>query len=165
MKGINKVILIGSLGKEPEVRALGNGESVASFSLATSEKWRDKNTGETKEKTEWHKVVIFGKLANVAGQYLTKGSQVYIEGKLQTRKWTDQGGQDRHTTEVVVQGFSGVMQMLGSPNNQGRKQQYQPRQPQQPQQQYNYQNQQHQAQANNYQQVPNANDFNDDVPF
>ncbi|PQQ32458.1 single-stranded DNA-binding protein, partial [Photorhabdus luminescens] len=101
-RGVNKVILIGRLGQEPEVRYLANGGAVTNMTLATSESWRDKQTGEMKEKTEWHRVVLFSKLAEVAGEYLRKGSQVYIEGALQTRKWQDQNGQDRYTTEVVV---------------------------------------------------------------
>jgi len=111
-RGVNKVILVGNLGQDPEVRYMPNGGAVANMTLATSESWRDKQTGETKEKTEWHRVVLFGKLAEVAGEYLKKGSQVYIEGALQTRKWTDQGGQERYTTEVVVN-VGGTMQMLG----------------------------------------------------
>ncbi|MBA8781431.1 MULTISPECIES: single-stranded DNA-binding protein [Aeromonas] len=113
MKGINKVILIGNLGQDPEIRYTSGGMAIATLSLATSESWRDKQTGEQKERTEWHRVVLVGKLAEVAGQYLKKGSQVYVEGKLQTRKWQDQSGQDRYTTEVQVDSFSGVMQMLG----------------------------------------------------
>jgi single-strand DNA-binding protein len=111
-RGVNKVILVGNLGQDPEVRYMPNGGAVANMTLATSESWRDKQTGETKEKTEWHRVVLFGKLAEVAGEYLKKGSQVYIEGSLQTRKWQDQGGQERYTTEVVVN-VGGTMQMLG----------------------------------------------------
>jgi single-strand DNA-binding protein len=110
--GINKVILIGNLGKDPEVKYMPSGDAVANITLATSESWIDKSSGEKKEKTEWHRVVFFGKLAEVVGQYLKKGSKVYVEGKLQTRKWQGQDGQDRYTTEVVVQGFNGVMQML-----------------------------------------------------
>ena len=101
-RGVNKVILVGNLGQDPEVRYMPNGGAVANITLATSESWRDKQTGEQKEKTEWHSVVLFGKLAEVAGEYLRKGSQVYIEGALQTRKWQDQSGQERYTTEVVV---------------------------------------------------------------
>lgn len=111
-RGVNKVILIGNLGQDPEIRYMPNGGAVANLTLATSESWRDKSSGEMREKTEWHRVVIFGKLAEVAGEYLKKGSQVYIEGSLQTRKWTDQSGQDRYTTEVVVN-IGGSMQMLG----------------------------------------------------
>ncbi|MEL4887576.1 single-stranded DNA-binding protein SSB1 [Pectobacterium betavasculorum] len=111
-RGVNKVILVGNLGQDPEVRYMPNGGAVANITLATSESWRDKQTGEQKEKTEWHRVVLFGKLAEVAGEYLRKGSQVYIEGALQTRKWTDQSGVERYTTEVVVN-VGGTMQMLG----------------------------------------------------
>lgn len=111
-RGVNKVILVGNLGQDPEVRYMPNGGAVATISLATSESWRDKQSGETKEKTEWHRVVLFGKLAEVAGEYLRKGSQVYIEGQLRTRKWQDQGGQDHYTTEIVVN-VGGTMQMLG----------------------------------------------------
>jgi len=123
MKGINKVILVGTLGRDPEMKYAPNGNAIANLSIATSEQWNDKSTGQKQEKTEWHRVVIFGKLAEVAGQYLTKGSQVYVEGKLQTRKWQDQNtGQDRYSTEVVLSGFDSVMQMLGG-NNQGGAQQ------------------------------------------
>jgi len=111
-RGVNKVILVGNLGQDPEVRYMPNGGAVANITLATSESWRDRQTGENKEITEWHRVVLFGKLAEVAGEYLRKGSQVYIEGQLRTRKWQDQGGQDRYTTEVVVN-VGGTMQMLG----------------------------------------------------
>ena len=111
-RGINKVILIGHLGQDPEVRYMPNGNAVANITLATSETWRDKQSGEQRERTEWHRVVFFGKLAEIAGEYLRKGSQVYVEGRLQTRKWQDQGGQDRYTTEVVVD-MGGTMQMLG----------------------------------------------------
>jgi len=112
-RGVNKVILIGTLGSDPEVRYMPNGNAVANISLATNESWKDKNTGQMQEKTEWHRVVVFGKLAEVAGEYLRKGSQAYFEGKLQTRKWQDQAtGQDKYTTEVVVD-FGGQMQMLG----------------------------------------------------
>lgn len=112
-KGINKVIIIGNLGKDPEVRYTQNGGAIANLTIATSESWRDKQSGEQKEKTEWHRVVLFGKLAEVAGEYLRKGSQVYIEGKLTTRKWEDQAGVERYTTEIHVN-VGGVMQMIGS---------------------------------------------------
>ena len=121
-KGVNKVILVGNLGKDPEIRYMPSGGAVANITLATSESWRDKNTGEQKEKTEWHNVSIFGKLAEIAGEYLRKGSQIYIEGALQTRKWQDQNGNDRYTTEVVVQGFNGTMQMLGGRQGGGQGQ-------------------------------------------
>lgn len=180
-RGVNKVILVGSLGNDPEVKYLPSGGAVANISIATSESWRDKATGEQKEKTEWHRIAIFGKLAEVAGEYLRKGSQVYIEGQLQTRKWQDQSGQDRYTTEVVVQGFNGVMQMLGG-KAQGGNQQQSPQQPQQPMRQQPQQpmrqpqqqpmqqapQQQRQQQAP-MQQQPQYNeppmDFDDDIPF
>lgn len=108
-RGLNKVILVGNLWSDPEIRYLPNGGAVANITIATSETWRDKATGDNREKTEWHRVVLFGKLAEVAGEFLRKGSQVYIEGQLQTRKWKDQQGLDRYSTEVVVQGFNGVM--------------------------------------------------------
>lgn len=114
MRGVNKVILVGTLGRDPEVKYAANGNAITNISIATSEQWTDKNTGQKQEKTEWHRVVFFGKVAEIAGQYLRKGSQVYIEGKLQTRKWQDQNtGQDRYSTEVVVDSFNGQMQMLG----------------------------------------------------
>ncbi|WP_367670630.1 single-stranded DNA-binding protein [Sodalis-like secondary symbiont of Drepanosiphum platanoidis] len=115
-KGINKVILIGNLGQDPEIRYIPNGSTVANFSIATSESWKNKNTGENQEKTEWHRIVIFGKLAEIAGEYLKKGSQVYIEGSLQTRKWQDQNGNDRYITEILVNA-NGTMYMLNSRNN------------------------------------------------
>ncbi|CAL4325893.1 single-stranded DNA-binding protein [Buchnera aphidicola] len=115
-RGVNKVILIGHLGQDPEVRYMPNGNAVVNMTLATSENWKDKNTGESKEKTEWHRIVLFGKLAEIAGEYLRKGSQVYIEGSLQTRKWQDQNGLERYTTEVVVN-IGGTMQMLGNRNS------------------------------------------------
>lgn len=111
---VNKVILIGNLGKDPEVRRLNSGAPVVSFSIATSESWKDKNTGERKERTEWHNVVVFNEgLAKIAEQYLAKGSKVYVEGKLQTRKWQDQSGNDRYTTEVVLPAFGGTITLLG----------------------------------------------------
>ena len=164
-RGINKVILVGNLGQDPVIRYMPSGAAVANITVATSESWKDKATDEQKEKTEWHRVAIFGKLAEVAGEYLRKGSQVYIEGQLQTRKWQDQSGQDRYTTEVVVQGFNGVMQMLGGraqgvapaggkPQQQGgwgqpQQPQQQQQAPQQPQQQYN----------------EPPRDFDSDIPF
>ncbi|MGK5586140.1 single-stranded DNA-binding protein [Proteus mirabilis] len=151
-KGVNKVILIGHLGQDPEIRYMPSGGAVANLTLATSESWRDKQTGEMKEKTEWHRVVIFGKLAEIAGEYLRKGSQVYIEGSLQTRKWQDQSGQDRYTTEVVVN-IGGTMQMLGGNGGNQAGSQQPVRQTQQPRQP---------------QQAPQNEppmDFDDDIPF
>ncbi|MPS40910.1 single-stranded DNA-binding protein [Vibrio sp. VGrn 2] len=175
-RGINKVILVGNLGNDPEIRYMPNGGAVANITIATSDSWRDKATGEQREKTEWHRVVLFGKLAEVAGEYLRKGSQVYIEGQLQTRKWQDQSGQDRYSTEVVVQGFNGVMQMLGGRGQGGgapmggqQQQQGGWGQPQQPaQQQYNAPQQQQQQQSpqqpqQQYNEPPM--DFDDDIPF
>jgi single-strand DNA-binding protein len=112
---VNKVILIGNLGKDPEVRRLNSGDQVVSFPVATSETWRDKSSGERKERTEWHNVVIFNEnLGKVAEQYCKKGTKVYLEGQLQTRKWQDQSGNDRYTTEVVLQRFRGELQLLDS---------------------------------------------------
>ncbi|HHF3062412.1 MULTISPECIES: single-stranded DNA-binding protein [Vibrio] len=177
-RGINKVILVGNLGNDPEIRYMPNGGAVANITIATSDSWRDKATGEQREKTEWHRVVLFGKLAEVAGEYLRKGSQVYIEGQLQTRKWQDQSGQDRYSTEVVVQGFNGVMQMLGGRGQGGgapmggqQQQQGGWGQPQQPaQQQYNAPQQQQQQQQQAPQQPQQQYneppmDFDDDIPF
>ena len=120
MAGVNKVIIVGNLGKDPEVRFMPNGGAVANITVATSDSWKDKQTGEQKDKTEWHRVVMFGKLAEIAGEYLKKGSKVYLEGSLQTRKWTNQQGQDQYTTEIVLQGFNGVMQMLDGKSSQGQ---------------------------------------------
>ena len=117
---LNKVMLIGNLGRDPESRTMGNGGQVVNLSLATSESWKDRNTGERKEKTEWHRVVIFNEqLGKVAMNYLKKGSTVYIEGALQTRKWTDNSGQEKYTTEVVLQNYRGELQMLDSRGSQG----------------------------------------------
>lgn len=113
---VNKVILIGNLGADPEVRHTQDGRPIVNLRVATSESWRDKKSGERREKTEWHRVVIFNEgLANIAEQYLKKGSKVYLEGQLQTRKWQDQSGQDKYSTEVVLQGFNGTMTMLDGP--------------------------------------------------
>src|SRR5471032_3410994 len=152
-RGVNKVILVGNLGQDPEIRYMPNGGAVANMTLATSESWRDKATGEQKEKTEWHRVVLFGKLAEVAGEYLKKGSQVYIEGKLNTRKWTDQAGIEKYTTEIHVN-VGGTMQMLGGKAEGGKPaqsggQQSRPTQQSQPPQQNN----------------EPPMDFDDDIPF
>ncbi|MFV0576006.1 MAG: single-stranded DNA-binding protein [Vibrio sp.] len=160
-KGINKVILVGNLGKDPEVRYTTAGSAVAQITVATSETWKDKATSQTREKTEWHRVVLWGKLAEVAGEYLRKGSQVYIEGQLQTRKWQDQNGQDQYTTEVVVKGFNGAMQMLGGKRDEPWGQPQQPSSQRQQNGQAQVQNQQHgQAQYNE----PPL-DYDDDIPF
>lgn len=120
---VNKVILVGNLGRDPEIRATQDGREIANLNLATSDSWKDKNTGERREKTEWHRVVIFNdNLVNISKNYLRKGSKVYIEGSLQTRKWTDQSGVEKYSTEVVLQGFNGTLTMLdtkGSGENSG----------------------------------------------
>lgn len=116
MSSVNKCIIVGNLGKDPEVRSFQNGGKVCNFSVATSERWKDKNTGEQKEKTEWHNVSIMNDaLVGVAEKYLRKGFKVYLEGKLQTRKWQDQSGNDRYSTEVVLQGFDGKLVLLDKP--------------------------------------------------
>jgi single-strand DNA-binding protein len=159
MSSLNKVTLIGNLGKDPEVRFMPNGGAVANITLATSESWKDKQTGEKKEKTEWHRIVMFGKLAEIAGEFLKKGAKIYIEGSLQTRKWTNQEGNDQYTTEVVIQDFGGTMKMLGgkpeggqqSNSNQGQQSTNQGQQQGQhkPQQQGGYSQQTNQSQQNN----------------
>jgi single-strand DNA-binding protein len=117
---VNKVILVGNLGKDPEIRTLNSGDRVANLTIATSETWRDKASGERKEKTEWHRVVIFNdNLAKIAEQYLRKGSSVYLEGSLQTRKWTDQQGVEKYSTEVVLQKFNGNLTLLGGRGDSG----------------------------------------------
>lgn len=185
-RGVNKVILVGNLGTDPEVRYMPNGNAVANLSLATSESWKDQQ-GQVQERTEWHRLTMYRRLAEVAGEYLKKGSQIYVEGKLQTRKWQDQQGQDRYTTEVIVD----QMQMLGGRNEGGNQggggfQRQQPNNPggyqQQGQGQGGYQ-QQNQNQGNpNQGGNPNQNqnqggqgnkppmaepdfDFDDDIPF
>lgn len=148
-RGVNKVIIIGNLGQDPEIRALQSGSSVATISVATSEGWTDKATGQKQERTEWHRIVFFNRLADVVGQYLRKGSKIYVDGSLRTRKWQDQSGQDRYTTEIVASN----MQMLNSRQQDGGGQ-YQ----QEPQANYQQQQQPQAQQSNNL-------DFDDDVPF
>lgn len=178
-KGINKVIIVGNLGQDPEVRYMPNGNAVANISVATSESWKDAQ-GQQQERTEWHRVVIFGKLAEIAGEYLRKGSQVYLEGKLQTRKWQDNEGKDRYSTEIVID-QGGVMQMLGSKPDgasQGQSQGYGKPQQQQPQGGYAPQQQQQrqspqqrpapqpQSQPAQQNYTPNLDDgWDDDIPF
>ncbi|RDX35730.1 single-stranded DNA-binding protein [Kangiella sp. HD9-110m-PIT-SAG07] len=152
-RGVNKVILVGNLGKDPEIRYTADGRAIANITVATSETWKDKNSGQQQEKTEWHRVVIFGKLAEIAGEYLRKGSQVYFEGKLQTRKWQDQSGQDKYTTEVVVD-INGQMQMLGSRGGGGGD--------------ASFGNNNSRPQQQNQQPQPAPamdDDFDDDIPF
>lgn len=150
MAGVNKVIIIGRLGADPEVRYLPNGDAVCNCSIATSEAWKDKQTGEKKEATEWHRVVFFGKVAEIAGEYLRKGSQAYVEGKLQTRKWTDQGGVERYTTEIRAE----RLQLLGGRDEGG--------QPSAPRQQRQEPPRQPRAQS---QPAPDYDSFDDDIPF
>lgn len=144
-RGVNKVILVGNLGQDPEVRYMPNGNGVANITLATSDSYKDKNTGQMVDKTEWHRVVFFGKLAEIVGEYCRKGSQIYVEGKLQTRKWTDPQGQEKYTTEIVVDGFTGQMQMLGSRGGDQQGGGYQGNQSQGGQQSGGYQNNQSQG--------------------
>ncbi len=116
MKGVNKITILGTLGKDPDVKATSGGSTICNISVATNEEWKDKNTGEKKDRTEWHKVVFFGKLAEIAGQYLKKGDKAYIEGKVQTRKWQNQEGQDVYTTEVIA---SDLVMLGGKPKHDG----------------------------------------------
>lgn len=169
MAGINKVIIVGHLGNDPEIRTMPNGEAVANISVATSESWTDKNTGERREITEWHRIVFYRRQAEIVGEYLRKGSQVYVEGRLRTRKWQDQNGQDRYTTEIQ----GDVMQMLGSRGGQSSGDYA----PQSASQQYTPSN--YQAQSNytpqpqsrpavnkpTPQAEPPMDSFDDDIPF
>ncbi|UAW98116.1 single-stranded DNA-binding protein [Halopseudomonas nanhaiensis] len=158
-RGVNKVILIGNVGGDPEVRYLPNGNAVANVTLATSDSWKDKQTGQQQERTEWHRVVFFGRIAEVVGEYVRKGSKMYIEGRLQTREW-EKDGVKRYTTEIVVD-MGGQMQLLdGRP--QGGEQGAAPSRPQQqrPQQQPSPQPAQQQPQA-----MPDYDSFDDDIPF
>lgn len=165
-RGVNKVIIVGTLGNDPEVKYSSSGSAIANLSVATSEQWKDKQTGEKKEQTEWHRVVIFGKLAEVAAEYLRKGSQVYIEGQLRTRKWTDSNGVDKYTTEIVIPQMGGVMQMLGGKRDDYSQQQQRQQSGRQPQGGWG---------ANPQQQPPKQQspqggneppmDFDDDIPF
>lgn len=168
-RGVNKVILVGTCGQDPEVRYMPNGNAVTTLSLATSEQWTDKQSGQKVERTEWHRVSLFGKVAEIAGEYLRKGSQVYIEGKLQTREW-EKDGIKRYTTEIIVD-MQGTMQLLGGrpqEQNQGGHQQQQ-RQPQQQRQQPQRQQYQQQRQAPRQSQQgtngPDYDSFDDDIPF
>ena len=137
-RGINKVILVGNLGQDPDTRYMPSGSAVTNLRIATNESWKDKQTGEKKDKTEWHTVVMFGKLAEIAAEYLKSGSQVYVEGKLQTRKWQDKEGSDRYTTEIVAN----EMQMLGGKNAGAQREDAAPERP-----------------------AANPDDPNDDIPF
>ena len=146
---LNKVLLIGRLGADPEIKQMVNGKSVARLSLATSQSWKDKNTGEKKEKTEWHRIVVFNEgLVNVVQQYLKKGAQIYFEGQLSTRKWKDeQSGQDKYSTEVIIQGYNSSLTMLGGGNNAGIA------------------NDNSQTSKNNDDMSQISNEMDDDIPF
>ena len=150
MAGINKVIIVGNLGNDPEIRTMPNGEQVANITVATSESWTDKNTGERKEQVEWHRIVLYRRLAEIAGQYLHKGSQVYIEGRLKTRKWQDNNGQDRYSTEIQCDNF----QMLGG-RNQDAAQNQPPKQ----------QDKQQKAQSKPQQSEQTVDAFDDNIQF
>lgn len=186
-RGINKVIIVGNLGQDPETRFSAAGAAITNVSIATGEAWKDKTTGELQERTEWHRVVFFNRLGEIAGEYLKKGSKIYIEGSLRTRKWQDKEGQDRYTTEIVASELQMLDSRGGAQDGQGGGGQYQPRQqnaPQQssqrPQQQSQHQSQQqpqqhsqHQSQQQSQQQPQQAtamapaggDDWDDDIPF
>jgi len=150
---VNKVILLGNLGADPDVRSLQSGGKVASFSLATSKRWKDKNTQEQKDKTSWHKIVVFGDgLVDIIEKYVKKGSKIYLEGELQTRKWQDQQGQDRYTTEVVLQGYNSNLTLLDSRNSNVPKDD-------------NSTSQVENQNAIDTNQSSNSNDLDDDIPF
>lgn len=148
-RGVNKVILVGNLGNDPEIRYTPSGSAVANISIATSESWRDKSSGEMQDRTEWHRVVFFNRLAEIVGEYLRKGSKVYVEGTLRTRKWQDKSGMDRYTTEIIA----GEMHILDSRSGGGGNNHSEHRQ-------------QHDAPAqNSNKSAPADNDFDDDIPF
>jgi single-strand DNA-binding protein len=126
MPGVNRATILGNVGNDPEIRSMASGDRVANLSIATSETWKDKQTQEKKEKTEWHRIVIWGPLVDVVEKYVHKGSKLYVEGKLQTRKWSDQSGVERYSTEIVLQGFGGVLQLLdGKPQGEGNQSRHQ----------------------------------------
>jgi len=168
MASVNKVILVGNLGRDPETRYAPSGDAICNVTIATTDTWKDKSSGERKEQTEWHRVVFFGRLAEIAGQYLKKGSQVYVEGNLRTRKWTDNNGQERYTTEIRAD----EMKMLGSRegrgDNTGPRDDYDQRGESQPQAQQVPPRQQRSPAPSPVQSSPaasNFGDFDDDIPF
>ncbi|MBO2929222.1 single-stranded DNA-binding protein [Metapseudomonas otitidis] len=166
-RGVNKVILVGNVGGDPEVRYMPNGNAVTNITLATSESWKDKQTGQQQERTEWHRVVFFGRLAEIAGEYLRKGSQVYVEGSLRTRKWQGQDGQDRYTTEIVVD-INGQMQLLGGrPGSDGDSAPRAPRPQREPQRepQQSAPRESRPAPQPAAQPAPDYDSFDDDIPF
>jgi len=161
-RGVNKAIIVGTLGKDPDTKYTAGGSAVVNVSVATNESWKDKNTGENVEKTEWHRIVIFGKLAEIAAQYLRKGQQVYFEGKIQTRKWQDNNGKDRYSTEIVAN----EMQMLGGrPDSSGGTAAFNPNQQQAQQQPQQNQAPQQQAAAPSNFDAPPVDEGFDDIPF
>ena len=162
-RGVNKVILVGTCGQDPETRYLPNGNAVTNLSLATSEQWTDKQTGQKVERTEWHRVSLFGKVAEIAGEYLRKGSQVYIEGKLQTREW-EKDGIKRYTTEIIVD-MQGTMQLLGGKPDRSDSQGQPPEQRPQQQSRPNQSPRQPAPQQQQQQQQPSYDSFDDDIPF
>ncbi len=158
MSSLNKVMIIGNLGRDPEIRTMQNGDKVANLNIATSENWKDRD-GNKQEKTEWHRVVIFGKLAEICERYLKKGAKILVEGKLQTKKWVDQGGNDKYTTEVVVSGFNSGITMLDSRGGDGQSNDSGGQNNSQP-------NNQSKNQPNNSTNQPNySDDLDDDIPF
>lgn len=165
-RGVNKVIIVGNVGQDPETKYMPSGGAVTNISVATSEQWKDKQTGQPQERTEWHRIVFYNRLAEIAGEYLRKGSKVYIEGSLRTRKWQDQSGQDRYTTEIVAR----EMQMLDSRQDGQQPAQHggyqQPSQHQAPQQnQPQGVHQRQPQQQSHHQPAPGFDDFDDDIPF
>ena len=156
-RGINKVIVLGNLGQDPETRYMPNGNAVTNISVATSESWQDKQSGQTQERTEWHRVVAFNRLAEIMGEYLRKGSKVYIEGSLRTKKWQDQSGNDRYTTEIIAND----LQMLDSKEQDGNTNAA----PRPAQNQQAPSNQQQSSVPQHHQNVPASNEFEDDIPF
>ena len=163
-RGVNKVILVGNVGGDPETRYMPNGNAVTNVTLATSESWKDKQTGQQQDRTEWHRVVFFGRLAEIAGEYLRKGSQVYVEGTLRTREW-EKDGVKRYTTEIVVD-INGQMQLLGGrPGNDGDSAPRAPRPQREPQQSAPREQQQRPAPQPAAQPAPDYDSFDDDIPF
>ena len=168
---VNKVILLGNLGRDPDVRASQDGNKIVNLSIATSERWKDRNSGEQREKTEWHRVVIFNEnIARIAEQYLRKGSTVYIEGQLQTRKWTDQQGVEKYTTEIVISRFKGELTLLGGRGDSQQlggsdSMQSDPYQSSQDSLQNSPQNSSTSGQSSGGSQLPPMNDLDDDIPF
>ena len=156
---LNRATLIGNVGRDPDTRYMPSGDAVCNLSVATSEKWKDRNTGEQKENTDWHRVAIFGRLAEIATQYVSKGSRIYVAGKLRTRKWQDRDGNDRYTTEVIVDNFRGELILLDSRGDQGGGQGGQRGQSGQQQQRGG------QPQQRQRQQAPAHDDLDDDIPF